>query len=71
MAFRVLVAEDEEITLNNILDALRDEGYDASGVKDGQDALMKMEAGSFDVLITDIKMPGISGLQGEGAVPGD
>ena len=63
MAFRILVAEDEEITLNNILDALRDEGYDASGTKDGQDALMKMEAGRFDVLITDIKMPGISGLE--------
>ena len=63
MAFKILVAEDEEITLNNILDALRDEGYDASGTKDGQDALLTMEAGSFDVLITDIKMPGISGLE--------
>ena len=75
MAFKVLVAEDEEITLNNIIDTLREEGYEVSGTQDGQDALMKMEAGSFDVLITDIKMPGMSGLdllsKVKEQVPGD
>ncbi|MDA8434225.1 MAG: sigma-54 dependent transcriptional regulator [Nitrospiraceae bacterium] len=63
MAFRILVAEDEEITLNNIVESLRDEGYEVSGVKDGLDALARIEKASFDVLITDIKMPGMSGLE--------
>ncbi|MEW6713632.1 MAG: sigma-54 dependent transcriptional regulator [Nitrospirota bacterium] len=63
MAFKILIAEDEEITLNNILDTLQDEGYDVSGTKNGADALMKMEKENFDLLITDIKMPGLSGME--------
>jgi two-component system response regulator HydG len=62
MAFKVLVAEDEEITLNNIVDTLREEGYEVSTTRDGLEALKSMESGSFDVLVTDIKMPGLSGL---------
>jgi len=46
MAFKVLVAEDEDITLNNILDALQDEGYDVAGTKNGADALQKIEKGT-------------------------
>ncbi|MBP1746092.1 MAG: Fis family transcriptional regulator [Deltaproteobacteria bacterium] len=63
MAFKILIAEDEDISLNNILDTLRDEGYDVSGTKDGTEALQKIEKGNFDVLITDIKMPGLSGIE--------
>ena len=62
MAFKVIVAEDEEITLNNIIDTLQEEGYEVSGTRDGLEALKSMESGSFDVLITDIKMPRLSGL---------
>src|SRR5574341_329260 len=63
MAFKILIAEDEEITLNNIVDALHDEGYAASGVRDGIEAVQRMEKEQFDVLITDIKMPGFSGIE--------
>ncbi|RPI33696.1 MAG: sigma-54-dependent Fis family transcriptional regulator [Nitrospiraceae bacterium] len=63
MNFKILVAEDEDITLNNILDTLQEEGYDISGAKDGKEALQKIEAGYFDVLITDIKMPYMSGIE--------
>lgn len=62
MAFRILVAEDEEITLNNIIATLREEGYDVTAAKDGHEAAQKMEDGYFDVLVTDIKMPGMSGI---------
>ena len=63
MNFRILIAEDEEITLNNILDTLREDGYHADAVKDGREALRKIESEYFDVLITDIKMPYISGIE--------
>ncbi|MBI4824981.1 MAG: sigma-54-dependent Fis family transcriptional regulator [Nitrospirae bacterium] len=63
MSFNILVAEDEEITLNNIIDTLQEEGYSVSAAKDGREALQKIEGGYFDVLITDIKMPYISGIE--------
>ncbi|OGW33447.1 MAG: hypothetical protein A2X59_02625, partial [Nitrospirae bacterium GWC2_42_7] len=63
MAFNILIAEDEEITLNNILETLQDEGYSVSAVKNGSEALAKLEKNYFDLLITDIKMPGLSGIE--------
>ncbi len=63
MAFKILVAEDEDITLNNIVDTLQDEGYAAAGVRDGIEVVQRMEKEQFDVLITDIKMPGLSGIE--------
>ena len=63
MVFKILVAEDEEITLNNIIDALHDEGYAAAGVRDGIEAVQRMEKEPFDVLIADIKMPGFTGIE--------
>ncbi len=63
MAFRILIAEDEEITLNNILDTLQDEGYDTVGTRDGSEALKKLQQEHFDILITDIKMPGMTGIK--------
>ncbi|MEW6109274.1 MAG: sigma-54 dependent transcriptional regulator [Nitrospirota bacterium] len=63
MAFRILIAEDEEITLNNILDTLREEGCEVYGTKDGVEALQRMGKEHFDVLVTDIKMPGMNGIE--------
>jgi len=63
MAMKILVAEDEEITLDNILDSLKDEGYDVAGTKDGSEAFGMLEKAGFDILITDIKMPGLSGME--------
>ncbi len=63
MALRILVAEDEEITLNNIIDTFREEGYSAEGTRDGVEALEKAEKGQYDVVITDIKMPRMDGIE--------
>ncbi|MBI5205484.1 MAG: sigma-54-dependent Fis family transcriptional regulator [Nitrospirae bacterium] len=63
MALRILVVEDEEITLNNVLDTLKEEGYSAEGTKDGYKALERLEKGRYDIVITDIKMPRMNGLE--------
>lgn len=63
MAFKILVAEDEEITLNNIVDTLQEEGYKVVSSRNGTEALQMIEKDHFDVLITDIKMPGMSGIE--------
>jgi len=63
MAFKILVAEDEEITLNNIAETLQEEGYKITSSRNGADALQMIDSRHFDVLITDIKMPGMSGIE--------
>ena len=63
MAFKVLIAEDEEITLKHLVNALQKEGYVIVGTQNGLDALRKIENDHFDLLIADIKMPGLTGIE--------
>ncbi|MBF0458271.1 MAG: sigma-54-dependent Fis family transcriptional regulator [Nitrospirae bacterium] len=62
MRLKILIAEDEEITLNHIVYVLEKEGYDTATARDGEEALAKIEKGSFDCLISDVKMPKLSGI---------
>ncbi|GBE58255.1 transcriptional regulatory protein ZraR [bacterium BMS3Abin01] len=63
MDYRVLVAEDEEIARKHIIDTLEAEGYEVKGTGNGLDALKRIESDEFDLLIADIKMPGMDGLE--------
>jgi DNA-binding NtrC family response regulator len=63
MSFRILIAEDEDITRKHLLHALTKEGYEAVGTGNGLEALGRIEKEYFDVLITDIRMPGMSGIE--------
>lgn len=63
MSFKILIAEDEEITLKQLLSTLQKEGWEAAGVKDGNQAFQEISSGHFDLLIADIKMPGLSGIE--------
>ncbi len=63
MALRILVAEDEEITLKHLVAVLQKEGHRVSGTGNGHDALQMSESEHFDLLIADIKMPGLSGIE--------
>jgi two-component system, NtrC family, response regulator HydG len=63
MAFKILIAEDEEITLRHLLSTLQKEGYEVAGLSNGLKALERMGEENFDVLIADIKMPGLTGLE--------
>jgi two-component system, NtrC family, response regulator HydG len=63
MSLKVLIAEDEEITLKHLVTTLTKEGYDVVGTKNGREAMEKISCDQFDVLITDIKMPGINGIE--------
>ena len=63
MKFRVLIAEDEEISRKHLVSTLADEGYEVFGSGDGMEALRMMQNQRFDVLIADIRMPGMSGLE--------
>ena len=63
MAFKVLIAEDEEITLKHLVNGLQKEGYQAVGTRNGADALGEIDKDHFDLLIADIRMPGMTGIE--------
>ncbi len=62
MSIKILIAEDEEITVKHLLYAMEAEGYSVTTVNNGTDAFKKIQHETFDLLITDIKMPGMDGL---------
>lgn len=59
----VLVVDDEEAVRRVISRKLRREGYDCVSAADGREALDKVTAEHFEVVLLDIKMPGMSGMQ--------
>jgi DNA-binding NtrC family response regulator len=63
MSLRILIAEDEDITRKHLLYALSREGYEAFGTGNGRDAFDWIEREYFDLLITDVRMPGMSGIE--------
>jgi DNA-binding NtrC family response regulator len=61
--FKILIAEDEDITRKHLIYALKKEGYEVVGTRNGREALEQLEKEYFDILITDVKMPEMSGLE--------
>jgi DNA-binding NtrC family response regulator len=59
---RVLVVEDSAVILSLIVDALSFEGYQTLGTLDAAEAARLVAAEPFDVIVSDLVMPGISGL---------
>jgi DNA-binding NtrC family response regulator len=60
---KILVVDDEQSMTQFLSIVLRKEGYQVTAVNNGRDALEKVKAENFDVVITDIKMPGMDGIQ--------
>jgi len=63
MDLKIIIAEDEDITRKHLLHALKKEGYLAVGAKNGREALELIQREHFDVLITDVRMPEMSGIE--------
>ena len=57
----VLVIDDEKGILQLIRQALTKFGHNVETAADGQEGIRKFDDGSFDIVITDIRMPGIDG----------
>jgi DNA-binding response OmpR family regulator len=62
MAIRVLVVDDEEDFLKALVTRLELRGMDVRGVTSGDEALETLAERSFDVVVLDIKMPGMDGI---------
>ena len=63
MAKRVLVVEDNELNLKLFCDLLRAHDYVAEPVRDGREAVDRARAFAPDLIIMDIQLPHVSGLE--------
>ena len=62
MSARILVADDED-SLRWVLEkGLHQAGYEVTAVKDGAAAVRAVEAEPFDLVLLDVRMPGMDGL---------
>jgi CheY-like chemotaxis protein/ubiquinone/menaquinone biosynthesis C-methylase UbiE len=60
---RILLVDDEANILDVCQRILEADGYQVESVQSGHDALEQVKRQSFDLLVTDIKMPGMDGLE--------
>jgi len=63
MTIKILVVDDEKAARKSLADILRLEGYDVDAVDDGSKALELLGVQSFDLLLLDIRMPGVDGVE--------
>ena len=60
---KILVVDDEKIKRVTLADDLATQGHVVVVAADGEEALEKLAAGRFDVVVTDLKMPRLDGLE--------
>ncbi|QJQ32625.1 response regulator [Sphingomonas lacunae] len=60
---RILLAEDDEAMRSYLARALQRNGYDVTTAATGREALELVESGTFDLLLTDIVMPEMDGIE--------
>ena len=63
MGQKILVVEDNELNLKLFCDLLRAHGYQAEPVRDGREAVDRARAFAPDLIVMDIQMPHVSGLE--------
>ena len=58
----ILVIEDDKVALKTLQSALTNLGHTVSAAGSGEEAIKLIESSKFDLILTDVMMPGISGL---------
>lgn len=60
---RILIADDEHIARENLEHVLRKEGYETVAAANGAAAIRELELGEFDLVMTDLRMQPVDGMQ--------
>jgi DNA-binding NtrC family response regulator len=60
---KILVADDEVGVRNLLFEFLSSEGFKVTLARDGQESLERMKSARFDLLITDMDMPRLNGIE--------
>lgn len=59
---RILMVDDEPLIVQLVVDLLTAEGYEVDTAADGLRALEQIEHGSYDLILSDLRMPGLDGF---------
>lgn len=59
---KIMLVEDEKITRKTLTDILKKENYEISSYGDGTEALNSLKQNNYDVIITDLRLPGTNGI---------
>ncbi|MGE0701208.1 MAG: response regulator [Hyphomicrobiaceae bacterium] len=59
----ILLADDDKGTLELVRRALELDGHRVTTAEDGSEALALLEAGTFALLVADVEMPGLDGIE--------
>ena len=62
MATKVLVVDDEKMIVKGIRFSLLQDGYDVDTAYDGEEALQKANENQYDIILLDVMLPKLSGL---------
>jgi len=62
-ALRILLAEDQEINLQFVDTILQKMGHKVITARDGREAVAKWEQETFDIILMDVQMPGMDGIE--------
>ncbi len=68
---KILVIDDDVLVLKTIRRLLSMEGYEVTECKSAEESLAVLQSNIFDLAITDIRMPGMDGIQLLGRLRGD
>ncbi|MBN2516048.1 MAG: sigma-54-dependent Fis family transcriptional regulator [Deltaproteobacteria bacterium] len=60
---KILIAEDDDLNRQNLTELLSESGYDVMAVSNGKEAMEAFPTDKYDLVITDLKMPHVDGLQ--------
>ncbi|SMO37326.1 Response regulator receiver domain-containing protein [Flavobacterium resistens] len=63
ITMRIILAEDNDILRKSLSFFLESKGFAVDQFSDGKDALEAIEKNNYDLILTDINMPGISGME--------
>ena len=60
---KILIVDDEKIKRVTLAEDLRAQGYEVVAAADGREAWEQLQNGPFDVVVTDLKMPNLDGIE--------
>ena len=63
MKSRILIVDDEATIRASLQESLLNEGYEAETAETGEEALARCHGSEYDLVITDLRLPGVSGLE--------